>query len=189
MQKDKISKTKDKGIARTQCSKANFWLKNHLQRLHVLLTDFHPKKCPIHPLTWRKVGQRWGLRNIINEGIATKKLTKTNPIHPLHLKGWVGQLIIINKVQCVTSMILNMRFNIPICIFLPRNYNFLLLYDVNSFCISIFIVSPNVFPPSTLTCTCSSIFSLRANASTSSTLACIFFQYFHLEPMHAHLQH
>jgi hypothetical protein len=45
------------------------------------------------------VGQRWGLRRRINEGIATKELTKTNPTHPLHLKGWVRQLIIINKVQ------------------------------------------------------------------------------------------
>jgi hypothetical protein len=32
-----------------------------------------PKNWPTHLLTWRrKVGQRWGLRNIINEGIATK---------------------------------------------------------------------------------------------------------------------
>jgi hypothetical protein len=46
----------------------------------------------------RKVGQRWGLNNIINEGIATKKLKKKNPTHPLHLRGWVGQLIIINRV-------------------------------------------------------------------------------------------
>jgi hypothetical protein len=32
-----------------------------------------PKNCPTHLLTWRrKVGQRWGLKNIINKGIATK---------------------------------------------------------------------------------------------------------------------
>ncbi len=44
-----------------------------------------------------------------------------------------GQLIIISKVQYVTSINFNMNFNIPICIFLPKNYNFLLSYHVNSF--------------------------------------------------------
>jgi hypothetical protein len=55
-----------------------------------LLRDFDQKKCPAHPLTWRrKVGQRWVLRNIINEGIATQKLTKkTPPILSSKEDGW-----------------------------------------------------------------------------------------------------
>jgi hypothetical protein len=33
-----------------------------------------PKKCPTHLFTWRrKVRQRWGLKNKINEGIVIKK--------------------------------------------------------------------------------------------------------------------
>jgi len=62
----------------------NFRKDNHLQSLQVLLKDFDQEKCPNHLLTWRKkVGQRWGLRNIINQGIATQKLTKKNPTHLL----------------------------------------------------------------------------------------------------------
>lgn len=68
-----------------------------------------------------------------DEGIATKKIDKKNPTHPFHLRRWVGQLIIISKVQHVISMTLNMRFNNPICIFLPKSYNFLFLYPINSF--------------------------------------------------------
>ncbi len=132
------------------------------------------------------MGQRWGLKSRINEGIATKKLTKTNFTHPLHLKEWVGQLIIINKVQYVTSMTLNMRFNIPICIFLPMSYNFLLLYDVNNFWhLNFYILetfsSADVSPPSTLACTCSSIYSLGADASASSTLTCTYSSIFSLK--------
>ncbi len=45
----------------------------------------------------------------------------------------MGQLIIISKVQYVTSNNLIMRFNIFICIFLPRSYNLLVFYHVNIF--------------------------------------------------------
>jgi hypothetical protein len=42
-----------------------------------------------------------------------------------------------NKVQYVTSINFNMKFNIPICILLlrhyTRNYNFLFFYHVNNF--------------------------------------------------------
>jgi len=45
----------------------------------------------------------------------------------------MGAVIDNNKVRYVTSINLNMKFNIPICIFLPKSYNFLVLYYVNSF--------------------------------------------------------
>jgi hypothetical protein len=35
-------------------------------------------------------GPSKGLRTTIKESIAIINLTKTNPTHPLHLKGWVG---------------------------------------------------------------------------------------------------
>jgi hypothetical protein len=61
--KIKDPNTQDEGIAKTQCSKANSRLKIHLQRLGVLLLDFHQKKCPTHPLTWkRKVGAKVGFK-------------------------------------------------------------------------------------------------------------------------------
>jgi hypothetical protein len=44
----------------------------------------------------------------------------------------MGATIDYNKVHYVTSINLSMKFNIPICIFLPRSYNFLVLYYVNS---------------------------------------------------------
>jgi hypothetical protein len=31
-----------------------------------------------------------GLKTTIKKGIAITNLTKKNPTHPLHLKGWVG---------------------------------------------------------------------------------------------------
>jgi hypothetical protein len=43
---------------------------------------------------------KWGkgLRTRINEVITTKQLVEKNPTNPLYLRGWVKQLIIINKV-------------------------------------------------------------------------------------------
>jgi hypothetical protein len=38
------------------------------------------------------MGARWGLNSKINEGIASKKLTKKNPTYPLHFRGWVNKL-------------------------------------------------------------------------------------------------
>ncbi len=123
-------------------------------------------------------GQRWGLRNKINESIATKKLTRKNPIHLLHLRGWVGQLIIISKVQYVTSMTLNMRFNIPICILIPMNYNFLLLYHVNSF-LQLNFYSKNIY-----FCRCfpaiNTSLHLLLNIFTWSQCKCIFNTSLHL---------
>jgi hypothetical protein len=43
-----------------------------------MLKYLDKKKCPTHPLTWRrKVGK--GLNTTVNEGIVTNILTKKNP--------------------------------------------------------------------------------------------------------------
>jgi hypothetical protein len=54
VKKHKISKTQDKGIVKTQCSQANYGLKNQLQRLGVLLLAFHKKQMPQPPFHMEK---------------------------------------------------------------------------------------------------------------------------------------
>ncbi len=50
-----------------------------------------PKKMPHPPSHMEKEGGACkGLRTTIKEGIAIINLTKNNPTHPLHLKGWLG---------------------------------------------------------------------------------------------------
>lgn len=55
---------------------------------------------------------------------------KPNPSFQLNKMG--GAIIMIHKVQYSTSINLSMRINISICIFLPKNYNSLVFYHVNS---------------------------------------------------------
>ncbi len=70
-----------------------------------------------------------GLRTTSKEGT---NLTKKKP-HPSSQLKRMGATINYNKIHYVTSINLNMKFNIPICIFLHRFYNFLVLYYINSF--------------------------------------------------------
>jgi hypothetical protein len=63
VKKHKISKTQDKGIVETQCSNVNYGLKNQLQRLGVLLLDFHQKQIPHPPFHMEKeVGAKVGFK-------------------------------------------------------------------------------------------------------------------------------
>jgi hypothetical protein len=114
---------------------------------------------------------RWGkgLKTTINEGIATKNLTKkTPPIFSTWEDGWGKSLK--RKVQYVTSINFNMRLNIFLFVLgVTISCSFIMsIVFCNSTSILLTFVS-NVSPTSTLVYTCYSIFPLKANVTTSST--------------------
>jgi hypothetical protein len=76
-----------------------------------LFKELGQKKMPNPPSHMEKEGESNVWRPQLMKGLQ-QKIWQKNSTHPFYLKRWVGQLIIKNKVQYVTSINFNTRLNI-----------------------------------------------------------------------------